>query len=206
VIKVYTTEERKQRLRQAQKSLIPNLLINLLVPWVLYMLLRPHFTKDTAPLAISSLIPTIRTIVQWGLHRRVDWIGVISIFVLAIALMATYLSGGSALPIKLIQPAIFAIIGLIFLVSVLVGKPLLLIIYRTLKHQNNEHFNEPLVRKKMTVMTALFGGLSFIGSVIHIVMALILSTGSYLALSNMVSVGTIVALMVCAKIIVPRIK
>jgi hypothetical protein len=203
---VYTAEERNQRFQQAKRNLIPNLLINILLPWLLYVVLRPHFTNDTVPLAISTVIPAIKTLVQWGWNRRIDWIGVVSIFILAITFIISFMSGGSSLPIKLIHPALFSIIGLGFLISVLARKPLLLILFRTIGFQNKEHVNNPVMRKKLTVMTALFGGVSFIGSVIHIVMAFLLPTSSYLALSNMVSVGTIAVLIVCAKLIVPRIK
>ncbi|TGE33871.1 VC0807 family protein [Desulfosporosinus sp. Sb-LF] len=203
---MYSVEDRNQRIRHAQKKLIPNLIINLILPWLLYVVLRPHFTNDTIPLAISAIIPTIKTIVQWVSHRRFDWIGFVSITILAIALIVTYLSGGSALPLKLIQPAIFGLIGLVFLGSVLVGRPLLVIMVGTFRRQNNEHFNNPLMLKKLTIMTALFGGVSLIGALTHIVTALILPTSAFLAVNNLISIAIIAALILFAKVIVPKIK
>jgi hypothetical protein len=203
---VHSEKERKQRLQQTKKKLIRSLFFNLLLPCFVYMVLRPHFTTDTAPLAISTIIPVIKTMVQWIWQHRVDWIGVISTFILSIALVISFISGGNSLPIKLVHPAVFGIIGLIFIISVLAKKPLLLIIFRAIGQQNKEHYNNPVVHKKITVMTALVGGVSFIGSIIHIVMAIVLPTGSFLVMSNMVSVGAIAILIVGAKFIVSKIK
>lgn len=203
---MYTAENRNQRIRLAQKIFVPNLIVNLILPWLLYVVLRPYFTSDTLPLALSTAIPTIMTIVQWVWQHRVNWMGLFSTSILVIALIVTYFSGGNALPLKIIQPAIFGLISLAFLISAGIGKPLLLVIFSTIGRQNKGHFNHPLVRKKMTLMTLLFGGVLLIGSTTHIILALVLPTSTFLAINNMVSVGTIVALIICAKLIVPRIR
>ncbi|KLU62388.1 hypothetical protein CEB3_c12490 [Peptococcaceae bacterium CEB3] len=201
------TENRNQRIHETRKKLIPNLIVNLILPWLLYVVVRPHFANDTFPLAISATIPTIKTIVHWVWHRKLDWTGLLSLTILAISLLVTYLSGDSALPLKIIQPAMLGLLGLIFLGSVLLGRPLmLLIVSKTVGYQNSEHPNNPLAHKKLTIMTALIGGVILIGAITNITMALILPTSTFLVIKYMVSVGIVVALLFSIKVVIPKIK
>jgi hypothetical protein len=199
-----TTKEMKQRFHQNQKKLIISLIFNLMVPWVLYaLILRPLFNNDAAPLAISTSIPVIRTLILLALRRKIDWIGVIGAFSFSIAIVASIYYGGSSLPLKIIHPIILGILGLIFLVSVLLKRPLLLIIVKRLRP---DRLGNPIAHKKLTVMSVMFGGILLIGSITHIIMALTLSTSVYLATSHIVTWITIIALMVSGKVIAPRIK
>lgn len=200
-----TSEEMTQRLRKSNKKLIPSLAVNLILPWILYLLLHRIFANDTSALALTAAIPVIRTIVLWVWHRRIDWIGVIGTFAFAAAFIISIFYGGSSLPLKLIHPAIFGFIGIAFLVSVILRKPLLMTIVRIAAHNNQERFNSPTSDKKFTIMTALFGGIAVVGSGVHIVMALTLPTVTYVALSHLVSWATIFTLVVSGRIVARRL-
>lgn len=117
------------------------------------------------------------------------------------------LYGGNPLPLKLIHPIIFGVIGLVFLISVIIGKPLLFIIVKALRHiDNEENFNNNILHKKFTIMTVLFGGISLAGAIIHIAMAFTVSTSTFIIMSHVVSFGTILALIISGKFVVTRIK
>lgn len=203
---MYTTEEKNQHFRQAKKNLISSLIVNLIVPWILYILLHNIFNNDTTLLAISTSIPVIRTIAIGVWSHKIDWIGIIGVLGFAIALVVSTIFGGSSLPLKLIHPVVFGIIGLSFLISVSLGKPLLIIIFKVLMRGNQERFNSLVGRKKLTIMSTLFGGISLLGAVIHIILALTVSTSTFIIMSRVVSWVTIFALLVSAKLIVQRIK
>lgn len=199
-------EERNQHFHQAKKKLVASLVVNLIVPWMLYMLLRRIFANDTTPFAITAAIPAVRTIVLWVWRRRIDLIGVLGVLSFTIAFVASVLFGGSSLPLKLIHPIIFGIIGLTFLISVLLRRPLLITILGVLKHNSQERFSSPTGRKKFTIMTAVFGGVSLVGSAIHIIMALTLPTSIFLVMSHVVSWAIILVLVVSGRLITRRIK
>src|ERR671936_715848 len=83
------------------RKLLPSLLINLIVPIVGYLVLRPYVPNDTVALAIVGAIPVLRTAIVLIWRRRIDPIGVLagSGFLLAVA--ASLVGGGSSLPLKL---------------------------------------------------------------------------------------------------------
>lgn len=140
---------------------------------VLYSLLRSNLATDTGALAISGAIPAIWIIVHWVKRNRVDWISLLGMFGLAIALVVTILSGRDSLSLKLYHPAVAGTIGAIFLFSVVIRKPLLITFFTSFKFGDLQRFNQPLVRKKITIVTAVIGVVLLIDTLIQVVMALI---------------------------------
>lgn len=205
---MHTTEKKNQHLRQAKKKIILSLVVNLVVPWILYTLLHSILNNDTILLVITTSIPIIRTVSLWIWRHQTDWIGVIGAFSFAIALIVSMLYEGNPLPLKLIHPIIFGVIGLAFLIPVIIGKPLLFIIVKALRRiDNEENFNSNnILYKKFTIMTVLFGGISLTGSIIHIAMALTVSTSTFIIMSQVVSFGTILTLIISGKFVVTRFK
>lgn len=200
------TKLRNQHLHQTKKKLISSLVINLLVPWILYILLHDILRSDTTSLAITASLSAVKSLILWIWRRKTDLIGILGVFGFSAAFIVTIITGGSSLPLKLVHPIIFGSIGLAFIISVLLGKPLMITILRILMPNNQERFNSPLGHKKFTIMTTLFGGISLIGSGIHIILALTLSTSAFLAVSHVVTWLTILALGTSGRLIVPRIK
>ncbi|EGW41256.1 VC0807 family protein [Desulfosporosinus sp. OT] len=199
-----STEEINQHFRQARKKLVPSFVVNLIVPWVLFIFLHQFFNNDATPLAIATAIPVIRTIVLWAWCRRIDWIGIFGVFGFTMALLASAIFGGSPLPLKLIHPIIFGVIGFAFLISVAIERPLLITILSFLPHRGQERFSSSTGRKKLTIMTAVFGGVSLVGSAIHIIMALTLPTSTFLVMSHVVSWVIILLLVLSGKFIAWR--
>lgn len=177
-----------------------NIFISWLFPCILVIVLSYFSISNTVALAIAGAIPFIRTIIVLILRRKVDWIGVVGALSFVVALIVTLLSGGSSLPLKLYHPVITGTIGLIFIASIAIGKPLLLIILQMLKRGNVEQFKNPEFRKTMTVKTALIGVIFTIDAGIHIIMALTLSTVAYLTMSRIVTIILIIALIATARL------
>jgi hypothetical protein len=186
---------------EAKKKLIKSLGVNMVVPFVLYMLLSKVFTTETIPLAIASAFPTIRTIVMFIWNRKIDWIGVFVAIGFIIAVIGSLIFGGATLPLKLVHPMIFSIIGIAFIISVLIRRPLLVFIIKFLKRGKDESINSKISDKKFNIMTGVFGGIFLVGSIIHITLAIILPTSVYLVISHFISWGTIAALIVSGKLL-----
>jgi hypothetical protein len=186
------------------KTLIPKLIINWLVPLLLYMLLRNTFSNDTTALAVSGVIPAIWTIVLWLWHRQVNWIGVIAIVGLLIAIVFSALLGGGSLPLKLYHPVISGTVGLIFLISVVIRKPLMIVLLKKFKAGDPNRFSNPVINRKVTIVTAVFGSTLLLDALIHIMMALTLSTGIYLFMSRIVTIAMLVILFFTSKWVMRR--
>ncbi|MBL4931737.1 VC0807 family protein [Clostridium paridis] len=186
---------------EAKKRLIMSLGINMLVPFVLYMLLSKVFTTETIPLAIASAFPTIRTTILFLWKGKIDWIGIVVAFGIIVAVISSIIFGGATLPLKLVHPIIFSIIGIAFIISVLIGKPLIVYIIKFLNKGNAELIKSKHDYKKFNLITGVYGGIFLVGSIIHIALAIILPTSTYLVISHFISWGTIAALIICGKLI-----
>lgn len=170
------------------KKLIPKLIVNLLVPLLAYMLLRNIFSNDTTALATAGAIPAVCTIVLWLWHRQVNWIGIIAILGLSIAIAVSALYGGSSLPLKIYHPIIAGAVGFIFLISVVIRKPLMIVLLKKFKVGDSERFSNPVVYRKVTIVTSVFGSILLLDTVIHIILALTISTGTYLIISRIIMI------------------
>jgi hypothetical protein len=168
-----------------------SLVVNWLIPVVMFTVLRYFITNDTTTLALVVAIPAVRTIAVVVLRRRVDWIGVISVMGFAVALVVSVLSGGSSLPLKLYHPLLTGTLGLAFLISAVIKKPLLLTLLKFFKHSELELTNDPVFRKKITIMSVVVGLLLLADAVAHIIMALTLPTGTYLGMSKLVTIAMV---------------
>lgn len=182
-----------------------SLIVNWLVPVVLFTVLRYFISNDTTALAIVVSIPTVRLIGLWLLKHRIDWIGVLSFLGFTMALLATLLSGGSSLPLMLYHPIVTGTLGMAFVVSAILRKPLLLTLLKLMKPDKLERLEAPSFLKKITVSSALIGLLLISDAVAHIVMALTLPTGTFLVTSKFVTLG-ILAILVSIKWVVGRAK
>ena len=81
------------------------------------------------------------------------------------------------------------ILGIVFLFSALIGKPILILILKVIKRGTNEQFADPKFRKRITIMSLVFGILLLIDALVHIAMALTLSTGVFLGMSKLVTIA-----------------
>ncbi len=187
-----------------QAKLVKKLIINWLFPLLLYLLLRTFFSNDTIPLAIAGIIPAIWTIILWLWRRQINWIGLFAIIGLFIAIVVSALSGGSSLPLKLYHPLIAGIAGFIFLISVIIKRPLLTLLLRKFRVGDPERFNNPSINKKVTLVTGVIGAILLADALIHIIIALTLTTGTYLFMSRVVTIAFLVILYFASKWVMRR--
>lgn len=200
------SNEMKNRGYKVQQKFAASFVINMIVPWAVYMILRHFFINDTVPLSITAAVPAVRTLFLWLHKHKIDYIGVVGTFSFIIALIISLFSGGNSLPLKLVHPMVSGLIGIACIISVVIGKPLLMIFIKMVNHGKGERFNSSQGRKKLKVMTSLAGGILILSSVVHIIMALTLQTSTFVPMSHIVSWVTILTLIGSVKFIVPKIK
>lgn len=201
---MYQKEDVNQRLSNVRKKLWKNLVINWLVPLVLVILIRSIYQNDVIALAIAGAIPLVRTAIVFVWRHRVDWIGVLGALGFIIAFIISVFSGGSSLPLKLYHPIATGILGLALLVSVIIRKPLLIIILRTLKHGDPERFNNKENYRKFNILTAFLGLIFTVDAAIHIFMAFTMQTVSFMALSKVITWAMILIIIIGGRWIVGK--
>jgi hypothetical protein len=169
------------------RTLLPGLALNGVVPLLVYLLLRPYLPGEAAALAVAMAVPAAFTLALFGWRRRVDAIGVIAVAAFGIALIVVLLSGGNAFVLKLQEAVVTGPVGLLFLGSAAVRRPLLLVAARLASRGRppSNAFVEERRRQASTVLTAIMGATLVVHAAVLTVLALVLSTAEVLAVSRL---------------------
>jgi len=165
---------------------LASLIINFAIPLFAYYLIEPHVRSSALALAIAGAIPITWTLGTLATRRKLDPIGVVSVVGFAIGVLISWASGGSALALELQDPELTGPLGIAFLISVAIGKPLHPVILRWLG-RSNPHYTEVANRtqgKTATVTTAILG-LTLTGHAAAVaVLALTQTTSTFVALQH----------------------
>lgn len=146
-----------------------DLAVNLFLPWLLYTLVEPAQGEFRALLA-SSAPPLIWSLGELIIHRRVDALSLIVLIGIVLSLFGMAL-GGDARLLLIRESLVSGLIGVVFLASLLIGKPLIYFLARaTMQRQHGaegaarfQQWSESaIVRRGLTMMT-LFWGLGLTG-------------------------------------------
>jgi hypothetical protein len=134
--KLAARTNREDRRKRVARAVVKRLAVSAVVagaaPVATYVAVRPEVESAAAALAVTFAVP-----VAWAgfaalWQRRVDLDGALTIGAYGVALVATVISGGSALPLELRSAAETGAIGVACLVSVVLRRPLLLLALRIL--------------------------------------------------------------------------
>ncbi|MGW0086971.1 VC0807 family protein [Streptomyces sp. NPDC003393] len=164
-----------------------------LLPLALYYLLRPVVHSDGTSLAIAVAAPVGLALASSLTGRRSLWGGLLVAAGFGLALVATVLSGGSSLPLKLYRPLATGLFGLACLISVAVRRPLVEHLLRAAARR------EPRVRtalaraddaarlrRRLTGITLIVGVVCLAEAAVTAALAFSLSTGAFLVTSRVV--------------------
>jgi hypothetical protein len=162
------------------RAFLPNLLVSWIVPIGAYELISPQVNNDLLALSISAAIPALITLGTFVFRRKVNVIGLIAVAGFAIGLAVSVFTGGNELAIKLHEPVLTGVIGLVFLLSVAFGRPLFLLIMR-LRSRNQPVAPTPTTKRRANVLSALIGATLLVHAIVVTILAVTLSTGTFLA-------------------------
>ena len=190
------SNETKSQLSQVRYKLLLNLAINGLLPYIVYILLRPRLASDVPALAIAAAIPAVRTFALWLWRRRVDWIGIFFVLGFAIVLGISIFLNGNKLLLEIHGTLLTGVIGLVLLVSAILRKPLLLPFFLALGQNGSTGTNlfdqapsstisQARITRRISFTTAVAGLALFVNMIVHVALALTLPVAAYLGVSHL---------------------
>lgn len=180
--------------------LIARVAIGLLAPLIVYFVIRPHVTGDTEALALGWLVPVLWTLGSSLLRRRLEPLGLLGVVAYGIALAIATFFGVGSLALKLHHAVVAGAIGLVFLISVALGKPILLLIAQrrakisAYSAQYSAALTDPKVIALTTNLTLIIGGVTLADAAVQTVLALALFTSAFLVATTLIHVATILGI------------
>jgi len=195
-------DEIHQQFYEAARSLVPNFVIDWLVPLPVYFVLR-LVTNELTALAAAAAIPTVHTLILGAWRRQVDWIGILAIVGFSGGLAAALLGGGT-LSLKIAGPLITGGLGLLFLISVAIRKPIVITILKSLDIGDPRRFGNPVIYRRAALITLVFGLVFFYDAFAHVVFALTVPTDTYVIVDRVITLTDIVILVVVIRTILHR--
>ena len=171
------------------------LVVNVGLPFACYSLVQPRF-GDVRGLLASSVPPILWSLAEFVRKRRVDAVSILVLAGIALSLVA-FIGGGSVKFLQLRENLVTGAIGLVFLVSAAIGRPL---IYQlalataarqsaAAKSELEQHKDNPYFRGSMTLMTLVWGFGLLGATAIACVLVFTLSIRTYLIVSSFVGYG-----------------
>lgn len=154
----------------------------LLAPVAVYAIVRPMVSSDAVGLGIAGALPILYSIVLAIGRRRIDYLVLLSAVGFSLACVVSLLAGGSSLPLKLNEAMISFVIGMVLLIATLIRRPIAL----------GQLLRIPSPTKQIEgSLGAMIGGFLVLHALLHLMLAVSLSTSSYLVLSRVIDWGTL---------------
>jgi hypothetical protein len=187
-------------LRQNGLHLLAEALVNVVLPFLIYNYAEGSLGAVRALMA-SSAPPIIWSLVEFARHRRLDALSVLVIGGIALSLLAM-IGGGGVRFLQLREKLVTGVIGLAFVGSALIGKPLIYELARSTMRRRSEdearEFEALQVhagfRRTMTVMTLVWGFGLLADVAVSVVLVFVLSIRQYLIVNPILGYGTMGAL------------
>ncbi len=178
--------------RKVIQSVIVSVLINGLVPVVLYNLLLDHFSSFVS-LLLATLVPLLDNLYHIVKHKKADAFGLFMLTGFVLSLLA-FLLGGSEKLILMRESLVTGILGLIFIGSLFYSKPL--IYHFAIRFSSNDESEQkdkfannwefPYFRFVIRLMTAVWGIAMLAEAAIKTILVYELSISAFLAVSQII--------------------
>jgi intracellular septation protein A len=172
------------------------LLVNFILPFLIYDFGKARL-GDVHALMASSAPPIAWSLFEFARRRRVDALSILVLSGIALSLLA-YLGGGSVRFLQLREKMITALIGLVFLGSAAIGKPLIYQLARATIQRRSpselESFealrDNVFFRRTMMLMTLVWGFALVAEAAVACLLVVSLSVRDYLLVGPVVGYGT----------------
>ncbi|ANS76757.1 hypothetical protein AWM70_21015 [Paenibacillus yonginensis] len=167
--------------------LTATLCINAVCPFLVYSILIRHYSSFAALLA-ASLIPLLDNVWHLVRHRRLDAFGFLMLVSLVLSALAALLGGNERL-ILVRESLVTGVIGLLFIGSLSLDKPLLFwlagrFLAKPVSARLAEHWGHPRLRAMFRCMTAVWGILLLVEALLRVLLVFCLKPAAVLALSG----------------------
>jgi hypothetical protein len=174
--------------------------INVILPLLIYDYAQPRW-GDVWGLIASSAPPMLWSLVEFARHRRLDALSLLVLSGMALSLLAMW-GGGGAKFLQLREKLVTGVIGLVFLGSAMIGKPLVYQLARATMRRKSEaeaqQFEALQVhagfRRTMMVITLVWGFGLIADVAVGVALVFTLSIREYLIVNPILGYGTMGAL------------
>jgi hypothetical protein len=191
----------KTFLKERGAGLAVEIGVNFALPLLIYDLAKPQVGEVRALMA-SSAPPIVWSLIEFARKRRVDALSLIVLAGIALSLIA-FLGGGSAKFLQLREKLVGAVIGLGFLGSVLIRRPLIYQLARasigrrdpTQLADFEARRDEAGFKRVMTLMTLVWGFGLIADTAAGCALVMVLSVHDYLIVGPIEGYGCYGALM-----------
>jgi hypothetical protein len=198
--------------RKTLGSIAIELLVNFLLPYVIYVKAEARIGQVHALLA-ASLPPIVWGVIEFARKRRVDAVSILVLAGIVLSLIA-FLGGGSARFLQLRENLVTGLIGLVFLGSAAIGHPLIYQLARAGKLRQSQAEAERFealrdkrhFRHGMTVMTLVWGFGLLVQTMAACLLVFRISISHYLLVSPILGYGTMGGLALWTFLYVKRMK
>jgi hypothetical protein len=173
------------------------ILVNLALPYLIYSLAQPRLGDVNALIAASGP-PLLWSVVEFAHNRRIDALSMVVLLGLGLSLLA-FLGGGSVRLLQLRERLVTAFVGIVFLGSAAIGKPLMYELVRAFLARANDPElqrveslrNDGFFRAGMTIMTLVWGVGLVADAAASIALVYVLSIRTYLVVNQIMGYATI---------------
>jgi hypothetical protein len=197
---------------KAIRNIAVEILVNIVLPYLIYVKAEPRLGSVRALLA-ASVPPILWSGIEFARKRRIDAVSLLVLAGIVLSLLA-FFGGGSARFLQLRENLVTGLIGLVFLVSAAVGRPLIYQLARAGKLREDpveaarfESLRDnPRFRRNMTIMTLVWGFGLLAQTAIACLLVFSLSIPRYLIVSPIVGYSIMGGLALWTFWFVKRIK
>jgi hypothetical protein len=188
------------------------ILVNFVLPYLVYIKAEARIGQAHALMA-ASLPPILWSVVEFARKRRVDAVSILVIAGIVLSLLA-FFGGGSVRFLQLRENLVTGLVGLVFLGSAAIGRPLIYQLARASKLRESKSEAErfeglreyPSFRRGMTIMTLVWGFGLLAQTMVACLLVFHMPIRNYLIVSLFLGYGTMGALALWTFFYVKRMK
>ena len=173
------------------RAMAPSTIFGAVIPLAVYYVVRRHVSGDAPALVIAGAFPAAWVLVELARKRTLDAIGCITLFGFLAGIATSYALGGNAFVLKVRDSAFTALFGLVCLTSLTWHRPAMFHLGKALsagddrdrRKAYDELFELPTSRRTFLIITAVWGVGLLLEATARILLAVVLPTGTFLAVS-----------------------
>lgn len=184
-------------LRNHGSTVLCDVVVNVLAPFAIYLIAKPHW-GDVAALMLASLPPLSWSLGGFIRKRTLDALSILVLAGIALSLLA-FLGGGSVRFLQLREKLVTLLIGLAFLGSAAIGKPLVWPLARAVAGRRSKEAlakidaraGDAALRRIMMTMTLIWGGGLVAEFALAVILIYTLPVAEYLIVGPILGYATI---------------
>ena len=181
--------------RKISGQLVIEVFANIVLPYVVYVTTQAHIGPVRA-LLVASLPPIVFSLIEFARNRRLDAMSILVLAGIVLSLLA-FIGGGGVRFLQLREQLVTGLIGLVFLGSAAMGRPLIYYLARATELRKSPADAERLeklrdkqgFRRTMTTMTLVWGFGLIAQTVIACLLVFRMSIANYLIVNPILNYG-----------------